>query len=167
MATQPRHFHRLLAFLDPLLRGAPLVLEPHHRSAVRFQVGYDESHTREQFPEMTLHLGHHPPRRLPTGRLGLIAYNLGKPLAAAGTAEEDRELVADQLAAAAGEDWRQAGQARPVLLASAGRKPPDQATVREHGPTYRSAGDGVDGGGGCSEIRQPGGGGWRGVCGVQ
>jgi len=31
MATQPRHLHRLLAFLDPLLCGTPLVVEPHHR----------------------------------------------------------------------------------------------------------------------------------------
>ena len=33
MATQPRHLHRLLAFL-----------EPHHRPAVRLQVGHDEPH---------------------------------------------------------------------------------------------------------------------------
>ena len=43
MATQARHLHRLLAFLDPLLGdpllgGAPLVVEPHHRPAVRLQV---------------------------------------------------------------------------------------------------------------------------------
>jgi hypothetical protein len=49
-----------------------------------------------------------------------IAYNLGN-LAAAGAAEADRRLVADQLAATAGEDRRQAGQARAVLLADAGR----------------------------------------------
>lgn len=58
----------------------------------------------------------------------------GEPVAATGAAEEDRELVADQLAATAGEDRRQAGQARPVLLVDAGRKPPDAAAVWEHGP---------------------------------
>lgn len=29
MATQPRHLHRLLALLDPLLGRPPLVVEPH------------------------------------------------------------------------------------------------------------------------------------------
>jgi hypothetical protein len=33
-----------------------------------------------------------------------------------GAAAEERELVADQLVTAAGENRRQAGQARPVLL---------------------------------------------------
>src|ERR1017187_1633254 len=69
MATQPRHLHRLLAFLDPLLRRPPLVVEPHHRPAVRLQVGHDEPHTREQFAKVELHLRHHAPRRLPTRRL--------------------------------------------------------------------------------------------------
>jgi hypothetical protein len=50
VAAQPRHLDRLFAFLNPLFRGAPLVVEPHHRPAVRFQVGHDESHTREQLP---------------------------------------------------------------------------------------------------------------------
>ena len=66
----------------------------------------------------------------------------GEPVAAAGAAEEDRELVADQLAAAAGEDGRPAGQARPVLLAAAGREPSDAAAVREHGAADRCAGGG-------------------------
>src|ERR1035437_7290460 len=55
---------------------------------------------------------------------------LRKPVAAAGAAEEDRELVADQLTATVGEDRRQADQARPVLLASVGRGPSDAAGVR-------------------------------------
>ncbi len=66
MAAQPRHLHRLLAFFDPLLRRSPLVVEPHHRPAVRFQVGDDESHARKQLPEMKLHLGYHTPRCIPT-----------------------------------------------------------------------------------------------------
>ena len=33
MAAQPRHLHRLLAFLDPLLGRAALVVEAHHRPA--------------------------------------------------------------------------------------------------------------------------------------
>jgi hypothetical protein len=35
MATEPGHLDRLLALLDPLLRCSPLVVEPHHRPAVR------------------------------------------------------------------------------------------------------------------------------------
>ena len=41
---------------------------------------------------------------------------------------------ADQFAAAAGEDGRQTGQARTVLLADAGREPSHTAVVREHDP---------------------------------
>ena len=55
---------------------------------------------------------------------------LGKPVAAAGAAEEDRELVADQLAAAAGEDRRPVGEARPVLLAAVSGRSSDAAGVR-------------------------------------
>ena len=54
----------------------------------------------------------------------------GEPVAADGAAEENRPLVADELAATAGEDRRQAGQARPVLLAAAGRGPSDAAGVQ-------------------------------------
>ena len=39
MAREPGHLHRLLAFLDPLLRRAPIVVDAHHRSARRLQIG--------------------------------------------------------------------------------------------------------------------------------
>ncbi len=42
MATEPGHLGRLLAFLDPLLRGPRRVVEAYHRSAVGLQVGHDE-----------------------------------------------------------------------------------------------------------------------------
>ena len=61
---------------------------------------------------------------------------------AVGTAEEHRELVAYQLAAALGEDRRSSDQARAVLLADAGREPSHAAVVREHGPAHRCAGGG-------------------------
>src|SRR6266849_4541402 len=54
----------------------------------------------------------------------------GKPVAAAGAAEEDRELVADQLAAAAGEDGRAVGETCALLLASVGRGPSDAPSFR-------------------------------------
>ena len=53
----------------------------------------------------------------------------GKPVAAAGAAEEDREVVADERAAAAGEDRWAADQARSLLLATVGREPSDAAAV--------------------------------------
>jgi hypothetical protein len=56
--------------------------------------------------------------------LSVIAYNLGNLWRGVpfepGAAEEDRELVADELATTAGEDRGEAGQARAVLLADAG-----------------------------------------------
>ena len=48
---------------------------------------------------------------------------LGQPMAAAGAARADREVVANQLAAAAGENRQAFNQARTLLLAVAGREP--------------------------------------------
>jgi len=79
----------------------------------------------------------------------------GESVAAAGVAKPDRQLVADQPATAAGEDRRQAGQARAVLLADAGREPSHTAAVWEHGAADRcpGGGDGVDGGDEHSEVK--------------
>jgi len=46
-----------------------------------------------------------------------------------GAAEEDRQVGADELATAVGEDGREVGEAR-TLLAAAGRGPSDQAALR-------------------------------------
>jgi hypothetical protein len=51
-------------------------------------------------------------------------------VAAAGTAEEDRSLVADQRAVAVGQDRWARGETCPVLLALAGRGASDEASVR-------------------------------------
>src|ERR1019366_9711641 len=59
-----------------------------------------------------------------------VGLQPGKPVAAAGAAEEDRELVADQLAAAAGEDGRAVGETCAVLLAAVGRRGSEAAGVR-------------------------------------
>ena len=69
--------------------------------------------------------------------LDLIAYNL-KPVAAAGPADRDRQLVADKLAATAGEDGRKAGETRSVLLAPPGAEPPDAVAVWGHPRQDRS-----------------------------
>ena len=54
-------------------------------------------------------------------------------MAAAGVAEQDRHVVPDEFAAAVGEDWGAVGEARPLLLAAASRKPSDAAAVWKHG----------------------------------
>ena len=56
----------------------------------------------------------------------------GQLVAAAGTAEQDQELVADELATQVDEDRRSAGQARAVLLAAAGRRAFEPQAVRRH-----------------------------------
>jgi hypothetical protein len=63
----------------------------------------------------------------------------GKPLAAAGAAEADQQLVADELAAAAGENGRSAGETCPVLLTTAGRRAPEAEAVRQHAAKDRGA----------------------------
>ena len=55
---------------------------------------------------------------------------LGEPVAAAGVADEDWSLVADQLATATSEDGWAIGEARPVLSASVGRGPSDAQGVQ-------------------------------------
>ena len=60
-------------------------------------------------------------------------------MAVAGAADEDRHLVADQLAAAAGEDGWTAGEACPLLLAFAGGEPSDEAALWEYGAADRGA----------------------------
>ena len=63
----------------------------------------------------------------------------GEFVAAAGVAEANRELVADELAATAGEDGRTAGEACPLLLALAGGEPSDEAALWEYGAADRGA----------------------------
>jgi hypothetical protein len=57
---------------------------------------------------------------------------LSDHVAAAGAAGADREVVAHQLAAAAGENRRAFNQARTILLAIAGGEPPDETALWEH-----------------------------------
>jgi hypothetical protein len=61
--------------------------------------------------------------------LSVIVYNLGIPRGgtAVGTAEEDREVVVDELAVATCKDRRSIAQARSLLLAAVGREPSDAA----------------------------------------
>jgi Transposase DDE domain group 1 len=66
-----------------------------------------------------------------------IAYNPGEPVAAAGAAEGNRQVVADQPIAAAGEDGRPVGEACPTLLALAGGEPPDAPPLRVEGAADR------------------------------
>jgi hypothetical protein len=67
-------------------------------------------------------------------QLSVLAYNLGKPLAAAGAAKADRQLVIDQPATAPRQDGWPAGQTRPLLLAAVGGESSDAAAVRCDAP---------------------------------
>ena len=73
----------------------------------------------------------------------------------AGATEEDQELVGDQLAATAGEERRQTGQACPVLPDAVGGEPSDAAAPRDNGrKDSRFAGcGGEDASGGCSGTK--------------
>src|SRR2546426_11387554 len=61
----------------------------------------------------------------------------GERVATVRVAEEDRELVADELAAAAGEDGRSAGETCALLLAFAGRRTSESEAVRQHAKNDR------------------------------
>jgi len=61
----------------------------------------------------------------------------GEPVATVRVAEEDRELVADELAAAAGEDGRSAGETCALSLAFAGRRTSESEAVRQHAKNDR------------------------------
>jgi hypothetical protein len=58
---------------------------------------------------------------------------------AAGTAQEDRRLVVDQLAAEAGEDGRAAGETCPRLLVGLGGGSSDETVVCQHSGADRGA----------------------------
>ena len=63
----------------------------------------------------------------------------GEPVAAAGAAEENRQLLAHQPAAEAGENRRPNDQARALLLAAVGREPSDAPPLRVDGTADRVA----------------------------
>jgi hypothetical protein len=68
----------------------------------------------------------------------------GQVVATAGTAPTDRELVADQRAATAGEERRTAGQTCALLLAVPRGSPSESAAVRDDAGSDRAAA-GTDG----------------------
>ena len=63
----------------------------------------------------------------------------GQLVAAAGVAQGNRELVADQLAATTGEDGWTAGETCSLLLAFSGGRTSDAAAVWEYGAADRGA----------------------------
>src|ERR1039457_4861801 len=63
----------------------------------------------------------------------------GQFVAAAGVAQANPELVADQLAAAAGEDGWTAGETCPLLLAAVGGEPSHETVVWQYAPADRWA----------------------------
>src|SRR5450759_823082 len=79
---------------------------------------------------------------------------LGESVAAARPADADRHVVADQPSATPRQDGWAAGHARPLLLAPAGREPPDPTPVRGDAPADLGAAraDRLTGGG-CHGVR--------------
>ena len=67
-------------------------------------------------------------------QLSVLAYNLGNLWRRLVLPRRIEQLVADQSPAAPRQDGWAAGQARPVLLAPAGREPPDPTPVRVDAP---------------------------------
>jgi AraC-like DNA-binding protein len=63
----------------------------------------------------------------------------GEPAAATGAAEQNRQVVGEQLAAAAGEDGQAAGEACLILLAPVGGEPSDAPPFRVDGTADRVA----------------------------
>src|SRR5262245_57330235 len=61
-ARQPRPFDRALAFLDPLLARATLVVERDHALGRAAHVRHDEADAGIKFSGMPLDLGDNPPR---------------------------------------------------------------------------------------------------------
>ena len=64
---------------------------------------------------------------------------LGESLATISVAEEDWELVADELTAALSKDRRTAGETCALLLAALGRGAPESEAVCEHAEDDRGA----------------------------
>jgi hypothetical protein len=62
--------------------------------------------------------------------LSVIGIQLGEPMAAAGAAQADQQLVANSLQQRLVKTGGRLGQARTVLLAADGGKPPNAAAVR-------------------------------------
>ena len=91
-------------------------------------------------------------------RLARVLLQPRQLAAAAGVAEEDWQLVADELAAAASENGRTVGQARPRLLTAVGRELSEAAAVCGDGAKdcHLAGGDGVYGGGVCSDNQPTG-----------
>jgi hypothetical protein len=54
-----------------------------------------------------------------------------------GAAEEDREVVVDEFAAATCKNGRSSGQARSLRLATVGREPSESVEVWKHGAAAR------------------------------
>lgn len=132
-------------------------LETPSRSVVRF---YNNRGTAEQMDQRGQAGGEDDPPLLSplplkpsAGGAEPVGLQPGEFVAAADVAQANRELVADDLAATAGEDGRTAGETCALLLATAGGRTSDAAAVRGDAGPHRAATD-TDGIGGSWSSRQ-------------
>ena len=104
-----------------------------HRAVVRF---YNKRGTAEQWIKEGKQAAHWT--RLSCHRfranevrlqLSVLAYTLRQPLAPTGAPDADRHVVADQPPAAPRQDGWAARETCPLLLAPAGREPPDPPRI--------------------------------------
>ena len=126
VAKVEHHVRELFPRVGFIVTNLPLS----NRAVVRFD---NKRRTAEPWIKAGKQAAHWPGERGPlaTERAGLQPR---KPLAAAGAAEADRHLVADQSPAAPRQDWRAVGETRALLLAAAGGESPDSAPVRGDAP---------------------------------
>ena len=83
-----------LAFLDPLLGGAPLVIETDDGPVCRGQRGDDEAHAGEQLPEVVLDLGDHAAGTVPRGGL-ICEAPVADQRRVTGSASRPSQLILD------------------------------------------------------------------------
>jgi hypothetical protein len=115
------------------------------REVVRFynKRGMAEQWIKEGKQAVAMDAAFLPPLPSQPGAAVAECYRLQpwQPVAATGAAQGDRQLVADQSSAAAGENRRALDKARPLLLAAAGGESPDAAAVWRHAAEDSDAAD--------------------------
>ena len=78
MAGEPRPLHRVLAFLDHLLRCPPVVAEANNAIRNPAKISHDEPDLRGELTPMPFHLRDHPAISTPCRSLGIETRGTGR-----------------------------------------------------------------------------------------